>query len=123
MKIYIIGSDEAEDVVRLLRKIEHKVDRNVQQVENVMLTVRDLVDAVNAERATEDKLVALATAQQAQLKDLSDQLAAAIAANDQTQLQATLDSLNQNRQTMDDFLAQVQGGGGNASIAGGGAKP
>jgi hypothetical protein len=111
------------DVVRLLHQLLIGQTTILTRVENLMVTTKDLVDAVNAERATEDKLVALATAQQAQLKDLTDQLAAAIASNNPQELQAALDSLKENQAAMDGFLASVQGGGGNASIAGGGGAP
>lgn len=112
----------ANEMVRLLHHIIHTTDHNTSQLEKLMVTTKELIDAVNAERATEDKLVALATAQQQQLKDLAAQLQAAIDANNPQELQATLDALNTNRQTMDDFLASVQGGGGNASVAGGGGS-
>lgn len=63
----------------------------------IMASIQDVADAVSAESTVVDSVVTL-------LDQLSAQLAAAIAANDPAAIQAVLDQVNAEKQTLADAV-------------------
>lgn len=121
MDIYDMSSREGEenlrntvlaDVMRLLKQLERKVDK-------IMIDIKHLTDSEQKLVAVVEQVLVLVGSQQAALKTLSAQLAAAIAAGDPVSnvaLQASLDAMAKN---LDDETTKV----GNSLAAASPAAP
>lgn len=75
---------------------------------NIMITAQQLLDAANATKAEEEKIVGILQQVQAQNKDLAQQLADAIANGDQTAMQQVLDTLRAGNDEVDQAIAGIQ---------------
>jgi len=76
--------------------------RNAREGEQIMATLADIENAVRNEKTVEDSMVVL-------LQSIAGQLQAAIASNDPARIQAIVDQLNTNTQTMTEaVLANTQ---------------
>lgn len=73
----------------------------------IMATLADIQAALAAETNEEGKLIALATSMNDELKLVSTQLAAALAANDPVAMQSVVDQLNANTAAVDAELASL----------------
>lgn len=83
-----------ENTAERLRRIEYGLGEANANLESIMIDTSKILAAVADEKTKVDSLIALANGQTATMKDLSAQLAAAIAANDPAalaQVQADLD--------------------------------
>lgn len=95
MDIYDMSSEVETDlsqVLRLLKHIERKVDKMQVDISHLTATEQKLVGVV-------DQVLTLVGTQRDALRTLSDQLAAAIAANDQVgnvALQSSIDAMDKN---------------------------
>lgn len=93
MQIHIHHHPDEETAERLCR-IETMLGNILENQEDIMIDTSKIIAAVAAEKTKVDSLIALANGQSATMKDLSAQLAAAIAANDPAalaQVQSDLD--------------------------------
>src|SRR5882672_2401186 len=78
------------------------VSQVLEKLENIMIDTSKIIAAVAAEKTKVDSLITLANGQSATMKDLSAQLAAAIAAGDPAalaQVQADLDKASSDLDT------------------------
>lgn len=80
----------------------------LQGLNQMALSQKDIQDALSAETVEVDKALDLLSSQNQTIKDLTAQLAAAVAANDQAGMQATVDALTAETQKVDAALAAVQ---------------
>lgn len=86
--------DPDQDTAERLSRIEEMLDESLDNQDKIMIDTSKIIAAVAAEKSKVDSLIALANGQSATMKDLSAQLAAAIAANDPValaQVQVDLD--------------------------------
>ena len=90
------------EVLARLDLILDKLEPITENTENIMIDTSRIIAAVAAEKTKVDSLITLANGQSATMKDLSAQLAAAIAANDPAalaQVQADLDKASSDLDT------------------------
>ena len=85
------------DTTNRLVRIELKLDLLLKQEATLMATVGDVQNAVTSETTVVGSVVTL-------LQQLSTMLKAAIASNDPAALQAVVDSINSNAQTLADAV-------------------
>jgi ATPase subunit of ABC transporter with duplicated ATPase domains len=117
-----MGNDEFQStVIKYLGRIAATQAFTQANTEMLMLTHQDILDAIDAESDEVAKLEAMATKINENLTEVSGELAAALAANDQARMQAALDKLNAVRQHVQNTVTNLSGGGGNDTMAGAGA--
>jgi len=94
IEIHHIHHTEKE-IAERLRRVELMFGITLTNLESIMIDTSKILAAVAAEKTKVDSLIALANGQTVTMKDLSVQLAAAIAANDPAalaQVQTDLDN-------------------------------
>jgi len=84
-----------EETAERLRRLERKLSNITQNMEFIMIDTSKILAAVAAEKTKVDSLIALANGQTVTMKDLSAQLAAAIASNDPAALAQVQKDLDQ----------------------------
>ncbi len=92
-----------------LRRIEQTLGHHTQALELIMIDTSKILASVTAARTKIDSLIALANGQSATMKDLSAQLAAAIAANDPAAMAQVQADLDKAATDLDTETAAVQG--------------
>lgn len=78
-------------------RTEHKLDHILHKLEHIMATLKDIQDAVAAEKTVEDSIIALLTQISQQLKD-------AITANDPAAMAQVVADLDAHRQALADAV-------------------
>jgi endonuclease III len=88
-------------------KVDWVIQALTQMEKTIMATLADIQTALATDEAAETKIIGLLNTQAQNIKDLSTQLAAAIASGDPAAMQAVVDQMNADAATMTAAAASV----------------